>query len=59
MHSEYQLISYQNGESSVTLPPLAGAGFDDCGSTRLVDEWLQVRNALSIEIFLQDTLLGS
>jgi hypothetical protein len=26
----------------------------DCGRAGLVDEWLQVRNALSIEIFSQD-----
>src|SRR5215213_2749493 len=32
---------------------------DDCVSPGLVDEWLQVRNALSIEIFLRDTLWGS
>src|SRR5215213_6120816 len=32
---------------------------DDCVSPGLVDEWLQVRNALSIEIFLLDTLWGS
>jgi hypothetical protein len=32
----------------------AGAGFDNCGSARLVDEWLQVQHALSIENFLQD-----
>ena len=38
---------------------LVTAGFDDCGSAGLVDEWLQARNALSIEIFLQDTHLGS
>jgi hypothetical protein len=29
----------------------AGAGSDNCGSARLVDEWLQVRHALSIEKF--------
>ncbi|HEX9935497.1 MAG TPA: hypothetical protein VGB15_00190, partial [Longimicrobium sp.] len=48
----------QNDESSATLPP-AGAVCDDFGSARLVDEWLRARNALSIEIFLQDTPLGS
>src|SRR5215213_6310628 len=32
---------------------------DDCVSAGLVDEWLQVRNALSIEIFLRDTQWGS
>jgi regulator of sigma D len=31
-----------------------GAGSDNRGSARLVDEWLQVRHALSIENFLQD-----
>ena len=36
-----------------------GAGSDDFGSARLVDEWLQARNELSIEIFLQDTHAGS
>ena len=30
-------------------------GSDDCVSAGLVDEWLQARNELSIEIFLQDT----
>jgi hypothetical protein len=31
----------------------------DCGRAGLVDEWLQVRNALSIEIFSQDHPLPS
>ena len=30
-------------------------GCDDCVSAGLVDEWLQARNELSIEIFLQHT----
>ena len=30
-------------------------GSDDCVSAGLVDEWLQARNELSIEIFLQHT----
>src|SRR5687767_12265912 len=34
-------------------------GCDDDGSARVVDEWLHARNELSIEIFLQDTRLGS
>jgi hypothetical protein len=29
----------------------AGAGSDKCGSANLVDEWLQVQHALSIENF--------
>jgi hypothetical protein len=33
-------------------------GSDDCVSAGLVDEWLQARNELSIEIFLQHTRLG-
>ena len=33
-------------------------GCDDCVSAELVDEWLQARNALSIEIFLQHTRSG-
>ena len=33
-------------------------GCDDCVSAGLVDEWLQARNALSIEIFLQHTPFG-
>ncbi|MFL5511406.1 MAG: hypothetical protein ACJ8CN_03075 [Gemmatimonadales bacterium] len=43
----------------MTLPRSPAGGPGDCGSARLVDEWLQARNALSIEIFLQDTLSGS
>ena len=33
-------------------------GCDDCVSAGLVDEWLQARNELSIEIFLQHTRFG-
>ncbi|HYH82640.1 MAG TPA: hypothetical protein VEX86_22805, partial [Longimicrobium sp.] len=36
-----------------------GAGSDDCGSARLVDEWLQARNALSIEIFCRTPTWGA
>jgi hypothetical protein len=34
---------------------LVDLGSGDCVSAGLVDEWLQARNALSIEIFLRDT----
>src|SRR5215213_6652515 len=40
-------------------PPLVIAGSDDRGSARPVDEWLQARNEMSIEIFLQDTYRGT
>ena len=37
-------------------PLLVDVGSNDFVSAGLADEWLQARNALSIEIFLQDTL---
>jgi len=39
-------------------PLRGGVGCDDRVSAGLVDEWLQARNALSIEIFLQHTRFG-
>ena len=38
-----------------TTKVAAERGCDDCVSAGLVDEWLQARNELSIEIFLQDS----
>lgn len=40
------------GEGRFAGPP--PFHFDDCGSAVFVDEWLQVRNKLSIEIFSRD-----
>jgi hypothetical protein len=42
----------EKGSSSIGLQP------DNRGRALLFDEWLQARNALSIEIFLQDTPWG-
>ena len=39
-------------------PLRVDVGCDDCVSAGLVDEWLQVRNELSIEIFFQHTRFG-
>src|SRR3954451_13302766 len=39
-------------------PLRVDVGSDDCVSAGLVDEWLQARNELSIEIFLQHTRFG-
>jgi hypothetical protein len=37
---------------------LLSSWIQSVGDAELVDEWLQVRNELSIEIFLQDPLVG-
>jgi hypothetical protein len=46
------------GSPPAPTSPLVAAGSNDCVGAGLIDEWPQARHAVSIEIFLQDTLVG-
>ena len=58
VNEDYAIKNLVHREFSCNLtasdtPLRVDVGSDDCVSAGLVDEWLQARNALSIEIFFR------